>query len=111
MTLHLAKPSIPRVIWSMIAVAVVACVVTGIALSVGFINGHNDNGAVPNGEYLRLVITCLTIWGPMYLMIAWQISIPTIIALGALAACVRRRPVSTDQGSQRPAVADPDDRL
>jgi hypothetical protein len=105
MILHFAKPSIRRVIWSIIAVAVIACVVTGIALSVGFITGHDDNGPVPNGEYVRLVITCLTIWAPMYLLIAWQISVPTIIALGALAACVRR-PAAVDHDGQRPAVAD-----
>jgi hypothetical protein len=105
MSLHFAKPSIRRVIWSIIAVAVVTCVVTGIALSVGFITGHDDNGPTPNGEYVRLVITCLTIWGPMSLLIAWQISIPVIIALGALASCIRR-PTATDQGGQRPEVAD-----
>jgi hypothetical protein len=85
-TLHLVKPSIRRVIWSITAVVVTACVVTGIALTVGLFTGHHDNENVPTGEFVRLVIMCLTIWGPMYLLIAWQISIPVIIALGALAA-------------------------
>lgn len=98
-----------RVICSILAVAVVACVVTGIALSVGFITGHNDNGSVPKGEFVRLVVSCLTIFGPMYLLIAWQISLPLIIALGAIAASFRRGSAPTDHSRQGATVVDPDE--
>lgn len=103
MTLRFAKPSLWRVLWSIIAVAVVSCVITGIALSIGFIVGYDGPEPVSKGEYVRLVITCLTFWGPMYLLIAWWATIPAIIGLGALAACVRRARAA-DQGSERPAA-------
>lgn len=88
MRLRFVRPSLRRVLWSIVAVVVVCCVIAGIALSAGFIHG----ATVPatTGDYVRLVILCITFWGPMYLMIVWWISIPAMLALGTLVACVRR---------------------
>jgi hypothetical protein len=98
-TRHLGKPSVRRALCSIVTVALIACVVTGIALAAGFVHGHNDNGAIPDGEYVRLVVTALTIWGPMYLLIASKVSVPVIVAVGSLAACVRLRPVGAGADS------------
>ncbi|MEB3070374.1 hypothetical protein [[Mycobacterium] vasticus] len=90
MSLHFAKPSLQRVIWSMIAVAVASCVVAGLAASIGLIVTARDTP--PDcGEYVRLVVMCLTFWGPILLLTIWFITIPVIIALGALVASIRRR--------------------
>jgi hypothetical protein len=86
------KPSLRRVFWSNVAVLVVCCVVAGIALSIGFIRGAT--GPAPTGDYIRLVIVCITFLGPIYLLVVWWITIPAMIALGVLAACVRRSPAA-----------------
>jgi hypothetical protein len=100
MTFRFAKPSVRRVLWSVVAVAAVSCVIAGIALSIGFIVDYDGPQPVPKGEYVRLVIACLTLWGPIFLLTAWPISTPAILVLGFLVACVRRTPV-TDKGSER----------
>jgi hypothetical protein len=92
------KPSLRRVLWSILAVVAVCCVIVGIALSIGFIRGAS--GPAPTGDYIRLVILCITFLGPIYLLIAWQITIPAMIALGALVACVRRSPAADKAGER-----------
>jgi hypothetical protein len=59
------------VLWSVIAVTVICCVTTGIALSIGFI--HGATAPAPTGEYIRLVILCVTFWGPMYLLFCYRL--------------------------------------
>jgi hypothetical protein len=92
------RPSLRRVLWSILVVVLVCCVIAGIALSIGFIRGATE--PAPTGDYIRLVILCITFWGPMYLLIVWQITIPVMIALGVLAACVRCSPAA-DQAGER----------
>jgi hypothetical protein len=89
------------VLWSVIAVTVICCVITGIVLSIGFI--HGATAPAPTDEYIRLVILCITFWGPMYLLIGWWITIPTMLVIGVLVACVRRTPAA-DEGSARSAA-------
>jgi hypothetical protein len=88
------KPSLRRVLWSILAVVVVCCVIAGITLSIGFIRG--DIAPAPTGDYIRLVILCITFWGPMYLLIVWWITVPAMIAMGVLAAWVRRSPIANE---------------
>jgi hypothetical protein len=70
------RPSPRRVLWSILAVVAVCCVIAGIALSIGFIRGAS--GPAPTGDYIRLVILCITFWGPVFLLTIWQITIPAI---------------------------------
>jgi hypothetical protein len=79
-----------RLIWSILAVTAVCCVIAGIALSIGF--AHGETTRSPTGDYIRLVILCITFWGPMYLLIVWWITVPVIIVVGVLIACVHRTP-------------------
>jgi hypothetical protein len=92
MRFRFAKPSLRRVLLSILAVVAVCGVIVGTALSSGFIRGAT--GHVPTGDYIRLVILCITFWGPILLLTIWQITIPVMIALGVLAACVRRSPAA-----------------
>lgn len=92
MSLHFAKPSLRRVIWSIVAVAVASCVTMGLAEAIGLIVTARDTSPTPDGgEYVRLMVMCLTFWGPVLLLTIWFITIPAIIALGALVASIRRR--------------------
>jgi hypothetical protein len=87
--LRLTKPSLKRAVLSIIAVTVVSCVITGIALAISYTHGFSD--PAPVGDYIRLFITFATVWGPMYLLFFWWATIPVLICLGALVAAVRRR--------------------
>lgn len=87
--LRLTKPSFKRAVLSIIAVTVVSCVITGIALAFSYTHSLSD--PAPVGEYIRLFITFVTVWGPMYLLYFWWATIPALICLGALVASVRRR--------------------
>jgi hypothetical protein len=91
-TLHFAKPSVRRLLWSIVVTAAMSCVIVGIALVVGSVHGGHES-AVPAsaGEYVRWIILCLTLWGPVFVLTAWPYSVPAILAVGTLAACVRRQ--------------------
>lgn len=90
MNIHFTKPTLRRALWCTIIVFVVSSVAAGIAVSVGFIAGKESTAPVAVGDYVRLVVASLTIWGPMYLLTAWQVSIPAIIGIGLLVSSVRR---------------------
>ena len=64
--LRLASPSLKRAVVSVIAVAVVSCVISGIALAVSYTHGLSDPAPVSN--YIRLFVTFVAVWGPMYLL-------------------------------------------
>lgn len=99
MSLRVVRPSLGRLLCSTLLVAAVSCVITGIVLSIGFILGYNESQPAPKGDYVRLVVSSVTLWGPIYLMTAWWITTPVVIALGALGASLRRKPaVSKSQG-------------
>lgn len=85
--LRLTRPSLKRAVLSIIAVTVVSCVITGIALAISYTHGLSD--PAPVGDYIRLFITFAGVWGPMYLLFFWWATIPALICLGALVASVR----------------------
>ena len=86
--LRLTKPSLKRAVLSIIAVTVVSCVITGIALAISYTHGLSDPASV--GDYIRLFITFAAVWGPMYLLFFWWATVPALICLGVLIASVRR---------------------
>jgi hypothetical protein len=106
--LRWVKPSLKRAVVSTTAVTMVSCVVTGIALAVGYTHGLND--PAPLGDYIRLFITFIALWGPMYLLFFWWATIPALIGLGAIAASVRRGHATNEAAATRRDERDgPDD--
>jgi hypothetical protein len=90
-TFRFAKPSIRRVIWSLIAIAVGSCVLAGTGLFIGaLVVSRNDPTPTSTGDYIRLFIVSILLWGPSLLRFFWWATIPVIIGLGVVAACVRR---------------------
>lgn len=88
---HFVKPSLWRLMWSVVAVAAGICVITGVAVFVGILVSHPPaTDSVPTGDYVRLFVVCVVFYSLMYLWIVWWATIPAIIGLGVLAACVRR---------------------
>jgi len=92
--LHLAKPSPKRAVLSIVAVTIVSCVITGIALAISYTHGLSD--PAPVGDYIRLFITFVVVWGPTYLLFFWWATIPALFGLGVLVASVRRGDASGD---------------
>jgi hypothetical protein len=92
MKLRLVRPSIARLLCSIIAAAILTCLITGIALTIAFSLGYNGSEPAPTGEYVRLAVTSVVLWGPIFLLTAWWISVPVVILLGGLAARIRREP-------------------
>jgi hypothetical protein len=88
--LRFTKPSIRRVLWSVLAVAMAASVVVGVGLYIGAIAIHNDTGPTPAGDHVRLFVMDLTFWGPVLVVTVWQVTIPVIGVLGVLVASVRK---------------------
>jgi hypothetical protein len=87
--LCLIKPSLKRAVLSIVAVTVASCALTGIALAISYTHGLSD--PAPVGDYIRLFITFVFVWGPTYLLFFWWATIPALIGLGAPVASVRFR--------------------
>lgn len=91
MSLHFVKPSLRRVIWSMIVVAVACCVVISSAYVIGALVAPGDDPApTSTGEYVLLAVVFLTFWSPSLLLNFWYLSLPVIVVLGLLIASLRR---------------------
>lgn len=85
-----ARPSLGRVVGMTITAIALVCVITGIVLYVGLIATHHDGGPTPTGDYIRLFFVSIFFYAPMFLLIVWQITIPAVLALGILAASLRK---------------------
>ncbi|HEX7322012.1 MAG TPA: hypothetical protein VF299_03620 [Mycobacterium sp.] len=81
-------------IWSIVAVAVVCCVLAGLLLYGYAIVTHDDPEPTPKGDYVSLFVALLTMWGPIAVLTIWYITVPVIVAGGVLAASIRRVPPS-----------------
>jgi hypothetical protein len=104
MTICFVKPSVRRLLWSVIAVAVLSCVIAGVCLFIGvLVTYRHDPNPTSTGDYIRLFIWFILLYGPSLLLITWFVSVPAMVALGVLVACVRRTPAA-DVGSQRSAA-------
>jgi len=108
---HFAVPSLKRLLVSTTAVTVVTCAVTGIALAVGYTHRLTDPASV--GDYTRLFITFVVVWGPTYMLFFWWATIPGLLGLAALVASVRRSDAPNGAVARRPDGLDgpvePDD--
>ncbi|ORA80319.1 hypothetical protein BST28_09640 [Mycolicibacter kumamotonensis] len=93
MSYHLARPLLGRLALSVTAVYVAASVASGTALSVSALT---DEYPYSVGEYIRIYIWSIVLWGQAYLLIPWF-----IITIGLLIASVRRGETgaSTEQTS------------
>ncbi|OBH14613.1 hypothetical protein A5694_11960 [Mycolicibacter sinensis] len=72
---------------SVAAVYAVASAASGTAL---LCSALTDEYQYSGGEYIRVYLWSLLLWGQAYLLIPWFITIPVGVALGMLIASVRR---------------------
>lgn len=88
--LRFVRPSLGRLVGMTIATIALVCVITGIVLYFGLITTHQDIGPTSTGDYIRLFFVSIVFYAPMFLLIVWQITIPAVLALGVLAASLRK---------------------
>lgn len=84
--IRFAKPSVRRALVCVAVVTVFVCVVVGIAMSTAMIVG--SSAPTSTGEYVRLFIVNITMWGPIMVITAWFLSAPVVLAVGVLVACI-----------------------
>jgi hypothetical protein len=71
MKFRFAKPSVRRLVWTLVAVALLAGLIAGIVLAIGSVHvGEDSAEPVSTGEYVRMVVLCLTFWGPVLVLTA-----------------------------------------
>lgn len=83
------RPSVWRALWSIIGIALLCGVLTGIALF-AYDMALPSDPPTATGDYVRLFLLDITFWGPMLLLTIWQVSVPVILVLGGFAASLRR---------------------
>lgn len=102
MTIRLVKPSIRRLLWSIVGTAVLSCIIAGAFLFIAALaTGRNDSAPTSTGDYIRLFIWFVLLYGPSLLFIVWWISVPAIVGVGTLVAYVRRDRSQTVTGNNR----------
>lgn len=87
--IRFVKPTLPRVVVCVLVVTAFTCVIVGIAISIAMIVGSSGTAPNPTGEYVRLFIVNITMWGPFMLIAGWPISLPAILVSGMLAAYIQ----------------------
>lgn len=80
MRAHLRWPSPWRVIGFIAAAVALFSALTGIILYANAIATHNDPQPTPVGDYVRLFIVDITMWGPAVLLTVWPVSAPVVLA-------------------------------
>jgi hypothetical protein len=88
--LHFVRPTLWRVVWSIVAAAFVVYI-TGIA--VVYVLALTTHGVVQpssSSTYVGLLMWDMVFAAPVFVLFFWWATIPAIIGLGVLAACVRR---------------------
>ncbi|OSC26952.1 hypothetical protein B8W67_18290 [Mycolicibacillus koreensis] len=77
---------------SVVLVAVVCSVLMGLVLYAAAIVTHHGPQPTPVGDYVRLFILDITVWGPLALVALWYVSIPVIVTIGVVVSVMRRAP-------------------
>ncbi|MBV0918241.1 hypothetical protein KC238_13370 [Mycobacteroides chelonae] len=83
------QPTVWRLLWSIIGVAVLCGMLIGIAMFIYELTLPSVP-PTPTGDYVRLFFLDITLWGPIMLITAWPFTVPAILVLGALVASLRR---------------------
>lgn len=90
--LHVARPGPRRVVVSIVLVAAVCSVLMGLVLYAAAIVTHHDPQPTPVGDYVRLFILDITLWGPLALVALWYVCLPVIVTVGVAVSVLRRAP-------------------
>lgn len=102
MRVRLRWPSPQRMVVFLAAAVAVYSVAAGLVLYANAIALHSDPGTIPIGDYVRLFVVDVTMWGPVVLITVWPVSAPVLVLSGAVAASLRR--TSSHREPIRPCV-------
>lgn len=99
---HLRWPSPRRIAIFLAATVAVFSVLAGLVLYANAIALHSDSGPTPSGDYVRLLVVDVTMWGPVVLITVWPVWAPVLVLSGVVAASLRR--TSSHREPIRPCV-------
>ena len=87
--LRFVKPTPWRALWSLVLASLMVYVIWMIVVYILAITTPTDSSS-PSTEHGGLLAWDAVFAAPLYAMMFWFITLPTVIALGALIATIRR---------------------
>ncbi|AKS32797.1 hypothetical protein AFA91_13910 [Mycolicibacterium goodii] len=92
--IRFTKPSAWRYFWSTVGAAfltyfVVVLVVYILAIATVDRQMMSDEMKQPTNSYVGLLMWDIVFAGPIFMLMFWFITLPVIVALGAILACIR----------------------
>ena len=99
--LHFVRPTRWRIVWSIVAAAFIAYITAVVVVYVLALTTHGVVEASPSNTYVGLLMWDIVFGAPVSMLFFWWLSVPVILILGVLAACMRRGPAPTGTGNTR----------
>jgi hypothetical protein len=93
--LHFVRPTRWRVVWSIGAAAFVVYITGVVVVYVLALTTHGVVEPSSSNTYVGLLMWDIVFAAPVFVLFFWWVSVPVILVLGVLAACMRRGPAPT----------------
>jgi hypothetical protein len=77
------------VLWSVVAAAVAVYLVATVVVYVSAIATHEVPEATSSNGYVGFLMWDMVFAAPVFVLFFWWVTVPLVLALGTLAACVR----------------------
>jgi hypothetical protein len=90
-TFRFVRPTLWRVVWSIVAAAFVVYITGIVVVYVLALTTHGVGQPSSSNTYVGLLMWDIVFAAPVFVLFFWWATIPVIIGLGVLAACMRRR--------------------
>jgi predicted membrane protein len=88
--IRFAWPSPWRVLLSVVAAAFAVYIIVVIAVYILGLTTRDGPKLTSSNNYVGFLMWDIIFAGPVFLLMLWFVTIPVIIGLGVVAACVRR---------------------
>jgi ABC-type sulfate transport system permease subunit len=88
--LRFARPSSWRVLWSLVAAAFAVYTIVVVVVYILGLTTHDGPKPTSSNGYVGFLMWDIIFAGPIFVLMLWFVTVPAIIGLGVLAACVRR---------------------
>lgn len=88
--LHFVRPTLWRVLWSVAAAAFAVYIIVVVAVYILGLTTHDGPKPTSSNDYVGFLMWDIIFAGPIFALMLWFVTVPAIIGLGVLAACIRR---------------------
>lgn len=96
--LHFVRPTLWRVFWSVVAAAFAVYIIVVVVVFILGLTTHDGPKLTSLNDCVGFLMWDIIFAGPIFALMLWFVTVPAIIGLGVLAACMRRV-AATDTGS------------